>query len=26
MVGEKPEKKAPAAGGHDHGGMGGMDF
>ncbi|HTZ80708.1 MAG TPA: chaperonin GroEL, partial [Stellaceae bacterium] len=27
MVGEKPEKKAAAMpGGHDHGGMGGMDF
>ncbi len=27
MVGEKPEKKsAPMPGGHDHGGMGGMDF
>ncbi len=27
MVAEKPEKKpAPAMGGHDHGGMGGMDF
>jgi chaperonin GroEL len=27
MVGEKPEKKSAApGGGHDHGGMGGMDF
>jgi len=27
MVAEKPEKRAPAMGGHDHGGgMGGMDF
>ncbi|MGH6969221.1 MAG: chaperonin GroEL, partial [Stellaceae bacterium] len=27
MVAEKPERKAPAMGGHDHGGgMGGMDF
>ncbi|MBL8838338.1 MAG: chaperonin GroEL, partial [Alphaproteobacteria bacterium] len=27
MIAEKPEKKAaPAGGGHDHGGMGGMDF
>jgi chaperonin GroEL len=26
MVGEKPEKKSAAPGGHDHGGMGGMDF
>ena len=27
MIADKPEKKAaPAAGGHDHGGMGGMDF
>jgi len=27
MVGEKPERKAaPMPGGHDHGGMGGMDF
>jgi chaperonin GroEL len=27
MVAEKPEKKAPNMGGHDHGGgMGGMDF
>ena len=27
MVAEKPEKKAaPMPGGHDHGGMGGMDF
>src|SRR5262249_37657764 len=26
MVAEKPEKKAPPMPGHDHGGMGGMDF
>ena len=26
MVAERPEKKAPPAGGHDMGGMGGMDF
>jgi chaperonin GroEL len=27
MVAEKPEKKSPNMGGHDHGGMGGgMDF
>jgi chaperonin GroEL len=26
MVAELPKKEAPAAGGHDHGGMGGMDF
>jgi chaperonin GroEL len=26
MVAEKPEKKAPPAGGHNHGGMGDMDF
>jgi len=27
MVAERPEKKAPPMpGGHDHGGMGGMDF
>jgi hypothetical protein len=27
MVAERPEKKAaPMPGGHDHGGMGGMDF
>jgi len=26
MVAEKPEKKAPNMGGHDHGGMGDMDY